>query len=481
MHTAQLFFSTPRQWPRRNKPGARRALGVWLGVFCLAACTPADSPKTPPAKSWREELVVIVPEDEKSADAEFERQLAGLFARQLQVKARLLPLPPDRITPVLMTGKAHVAAAGLRSDEGGGLRFAHAYQVVSEQIVCGGPSPKRADALPARKLAVVAGSAQEAALREAQRKLPALRWEARRNQSVSGLLAEVAAGKLECTVANEEQLALARNFFPGLNASFDIAAPSRLAWAFAPNGNEMLFEEAQKFFTAIKLDGTLRRLLDRHYGHNERLEPVDAVAFIAKLRTDLPHFRSLFEEAELLTGTDWQLLAAISYHESHWNPLATSPTNVRGMMMLTEDTADRMDVANRLDPRQSIEAGARYFQLLKEQLPLRIADEERTWLALAAYNQGMGHLEDARVLTARAGLNPDTWGDVKKMMPLLSQPQYFEQTKHGRARGGEAVIMVETVRLYYDMLKHLNSHEIPQLPPSPFHLKFPPAGKVSSP
>ena len=425
--------------------------------------------------------MVIVAQGENGVDAEFELQLVTLFAKQLQVKTKLLPLPLDKITPSLMTNKAHIAAAGLRGNVSRGLRFGPSYQTVSEQVVCNGKPPRRMDGLVGKAIAVAAGSAQEAALREAQQKLPALHWKALHQQTVTGLLAEVATGKLECTVANEEQLALARNFHPNLDAAFDIATPSRLAWAFAPNGDEALFAEAQKFFTLIKQDGTLRRLLDRHYGHNERLEPEDAVAFVTGTRTVLPHFRHLFEEAGTLTGIDWQLLAAIGYHESHWNPLATSPTNVRGLMMLTEDTADRMNVTDRLDPRQSILAGARYLQLLKDQLPLRIAEEERTWLALAAYNQGMGHLEDARVLAARAGLNPDTWADVRKMMPLLAQPEYFEQTKHGYARGGEAVILVETVHLHYDMLKHLDTHEVPYLPATPFYLKFPGTPKLNSP
>ena len=450
---------------------------AWLCIALLPACTPAESPR----KTWREELVIIVAQGGNSVDAEFELQLVNLFAKQLRVKTKLLPLPPDKITPALMTGSAHIAAAGLRGNEGGGLRFAPSYQTVSEQVVCNGKPPRHKEWLVNKTIAVAAGSAQEAALREAQQKLPALHWIARHQQTAADLLADVATGKLECTIANEEQLALARNFHPNLDAAFDIAEPSKLAWAFAPDGDEALFAEAQKFFALIKHDGTLRRLLDRYYGHNERLEPMDAVAFVTGTRTVLPHFRHLFEEAGRLTGIDWQLLAAIGYHESHWNPLATSPTNVRGLMMLTEETADRMNVTDRLDPRQSILAGARYLQLLKEQLPLRIAEEERTWLALAAYNQGLGHLEDARVLAARSGLNPDTWADVRKMMPLLAQPGYFEQTKHGRARGGEAVILVETVRLHYDMLKHLDTHEVPYLPATPFHLKLPGAPKFNSP
>lgn len=440
---------------------------MWLSVVLLAACTPSDA-----RKSWQEELTVIVAPDEGNADKEFELQLANLFARQLQVPLRVLPMSPDKIIPALMANQVHLAAAGLRGNESGALRFGPSYQTVGEQLVCADP-PRRMKDLPSKTIAVVTGSAQEGALREAQLKLPQLHWEARPNTTVSKLLAEVAEDKLQCTVANEEQLAMARNYYPSLEAAFDIAAPSKLAWAFAEDADDEFQAEVKKFFTLLKQDGTLRRMLERYYGHNERLEAIDSVTFITRVRTVLPRLRALFEEAGQLTGIEWELLAALGYRESHWDPHATSFTGVRGLMMLTEDTADRMGVTDRLDARQSIMAGARYLQLLKEQLPLRIPDEERTWLALAAYNQGLGHLEDARVLTAQAGLNPDSWADVKIMMPLLAQPQYFEQTKHGYARGGEAVVLVETVHLYYDMLKHIDTQQTPSLPASPFRLKFP--------
>ena len=143
-------------------------------------------------------------------------------------------------------------------------------------------------------------------------------------------------------------------------------------------------------------------------------------------------------------------------------------------MMLTENTADRMGVKNRLDPRESIIAGAQYLQLMKDRLPLHIEEPDRTWLALAAYNQGMGHLEDARILAQRRGLNPDLWVDVKKVLPLLSNPRIAGQLKHGTGRGGEAVIFVETIRMYYDMLRRLTRETAPAPAPesSPFSFKL---------
>ena len=120
--------------------------------------------------------------------------------------------------------------------------------------------------------------------------------------------------------------------------------------------------------------------------------------------------------------------------------------------MLTEDTADRMKVTDRLDARQSILAGARYLLILKDMLPSRIDEPDRTWIALAAYNQGYGHIEDARILAQRMKLSPDLWVDLKRSLPLLSNSKYFEKLKHGYARGGEAVLLTEFVRTYYNIL-----------------------------
>ncbi len=435
------------------------ALCAWLWIKSTAVY---------PLPDWRQgELVVIVPPAEMEAENAFETELAELFALQLQVKLKTVPLAIDQALPTLAAHKAHLATSA-RSTTDYALRFGKTYQSLDEVLICHGVTPDDLDDLSDRKLVVAAGSTQEAALREVQREHEELEWESRRDTSPAELLEEVADGKLDCTVANEEQLASARNFYPELGDALDLDSPSDMSWAFAGDGDAALFDEAQQFFARIKQDGTLRHLLDRYYGYNERLDAMDAEAFIAQTRTLLPHYRRWFEEAADLTGIEWQLLAALAYRESHWDPNATSYTNVRGMMMLTEETADRMNVENRLDAHASILAGARYLQLLKEQLPLRISEEDRLWLALAAYNQGMGHLEDARVLATQSGLNPDVWADVKRVMPLLSRPSVYKKTKRGKARGGEAVVLVETVRLYHDMLKRLEAENaLYRLPPAP--------------
>jgi membrane-bound lytic murein transglycosylase F len=435
-------------------------------VLALCAWLWIKSTAVDPLPDWRQgELVVIVPPPEMEAENAFETELAEQFALQLQVKLKIIPLATDQALPTLAAHEAHLATA-TRSTTDYALRFGKAYQSLDELLICHGATPDDINDLADRNLVVAAGSPQEAALREVRRVHEKMRWKSRRGTSSAELLEEVADGKLDCTVANEQQLATVRNFYPELGDALDIDSPSDMTWAFTGGDDTKLFDEAQLFFTRIKQDGTLRHLIDRYYGHNDRLDAMDAEAFIAQTRTLLPRYRHWFKEAADLTGIEWQLLAALSYQESHWNPNATSFTKVRGMMMLTEETADRMNVENRLDAHSSIIAGARYLQLLKEQLPLRISEDDRLWMALAAYNQGMGHLEDARILAGQSGLNPDVWADVKRVMPLLSRPSFYKNTKRGKARGGEAVILVETVRLYCDMLKRLDAQDtLYKLPP----------------
>jgi membrane-bound lytic murein transglycosylase F len=426
-----------------------------------------------PLPDWRKgELVVILPPAD-SLDQQFNLQLVGLFAAQLGVKLKPLELYPYQVATALSMRQAHFSAIGMRSNEPvSQYTFGVPYQAVSEYVVCSGTLPKNLQELLEREITVVAGSAQEVALQTAKLGDAKLSWETEKRSKPSEILESVASEDLDCTIANEEQIAFMRNFHPNLSTTFEIAEPTQLAWGFAPDADPELYSHMEKFFEKIEEDGTLERLIERFYGHNDRLMPIDAAAFLAKTSKVLPHYQQLFEEAGSLTGIEWQLLAAMAYRESHWNPLATSYTKVRGMMMLTEDTADRMNVSNRLDARESIMAGARYLQLLKEQLPLRIDEPERTWLALAAYNQGMGHLEDARALAQRHGLNADLWVDVLKVMPKLRNPAVAKTLKHGLARGGEAVVFVETVRLYHDMLTRISRDEYKPLLPPDYQIKL---------
>ena len=190
-----------------------------------------------------------------------------------------------------------------------------------------------------------------------------------------------------------------------------------------------------------------------------QIQRIDAEMLQERMRTVLPQYRKLFHYGQEKSGIEWRLLAAIAYQESQWDPTATSPTGVRGIMQIKEDTAKHLGVSDLLDPKQNVVAAARYLRDLKAKLPLRIQEPDRTWLALAAFNIGLGHIEDARVLAQRQKLNPDLWSDVKKVLPLLALPEHYQNAKLGYARGGMPVAFVDRVRGYYDvLLAHAEPH-----------------------
>jgi len=219
--------------------------------------------------------------------------------------------------------------------------------------------------------------------------------------------------------------------------------------------DDSLRQAADEYFRKLRDNRGLAQLMERYYGHLDRFDYVGTRTFMRHTTQRLPQYLDAFKKAGTENNVDWRLLAAIGYQESHWEKTAVSPTGVRGLMMLTRDTARLMNVANRTDPFQSIDGGARYFDRVRKELPESIEEPTRTWFALAAYNVGRGHLEDARVITETRGGDPDAWRDVKQNLPLLAQPEWYKRTRHGKARGWEPVRYVENIRKYYQLLRRV--------------------------
>lgn len=196
--------------------------------------------------------------------------------------------------------------------------------------------------------------------------------------------------------------------------------------------------------------GLISRIEEKYFNHLAHFDYVDIQSYLTAIKSVLPRYQSLFEKYR--GDLEWQMLAAIAYQESHWDPNATSPTGVRGMMMLTRDTADRMKITDRTNAEQSIRAGSEYLHMLMSQVPETVPKEDRIWYGLAAYNMGLGHLLDVRRLTKQLGGNPDNWLDVKKNLPLLAEKRHYSGLKYGYARGFEAFQYVENIRRYYSSI-----------------------------
>lgn len=390
--------------------------------------------------------------------AGLEHDLGIAFAVYLNVKPRFVV--EDNVSSILNaieTGKADIAAAGLTVTD---LRskkylFGPSYQEVKQQVVCRrnhNGVPHSIDELADKQLVVPEGTSYVEKLQRLHRKYPKLTWQVDPDSDTELLLWKVWKREIECTISDSNIIAINQRYYPELYAAFNLTEDDPLAWAL-PRDAVRLQSVLNQWMSEFKETGGLNDLLERYYGHLDDFDYVDTRRFRNKIHSTLPKYRRWFRQAAKKHGLDWLLLSAVSYQESHWDPRAKSPTGVRGMMMLTLTTAAQLGVDNRLDPKSNIHAGAKYLAQLRDRLPDTIEEPQRTWMALAAYNMGYGHLDDVRILTRRLGKDPDRWVDVESVLPLLSQRKYYKTLKHGYARGYEAVQYVSRIREYRDILR----------------------------
>ena len=385
-------------------------------------------------------------------------ELASRFAERLGVALRLYTVRTrEAAIQEVVAGRAHVAAAGLTTgvELPPSAHYGPGYHRVREHLVF-----RRRDRRPARiedaargQIEVAAGSAHLRTLEDLRLQHPELAWVERGDSETEELLAEISRGALQYTLASSTEFALNRLVHPELAIALDLSPERSIAWVVSTAAHDRtLLDRVNAFFSGARSEGIIADLLERYYGGRDRFDYLFSRNFLQHVETRLPRYLGWFQEAAAKYQLDWRLLAAMGYQESKWDPQAVSFTGVRGLMQLTEDTAAMMRAGDRLDPRASIFGGARYLARLLETIPERIPEPDRTWFAVASYNVGYGHLEDARVLAQQHGRNPDRWEDVREFLPLLSQERWYTRTKRGYARGWEPVRYVDNVQAYLNIL-----------------------------
>jgi membrane-bound lytic murein transglycosylase F len=386
----------------------------------------------------------------------FEFELARAFAQHLGVELKLVILDSyQEMVSALIRGDADLIAAGLTASDHHrqNLAFGPGYLEVHRQVVGrrDGPLPKGVEDLSATSLWVSLGTSHEQYLVKLKEQYPKLSWKGVPGYEVDELLELVWNGTVPLTIAYSDIIAVNRRYYPELMVHFNLGKGQSLAWAMHPQ-NRRLQTTVYNWFAQGSTAALIKRLKQNYYKHLEVFDYVDLMRFRRRISHRLPRYQKLFEEAAKKHGLDWKLVAAQAYQESHWNPRAKSFTGVRGMMMLTLETARRLKVKNRLDSKQSINAGTRYFASLYKRIGDEVPEPDRTCLALAAYNVGWGHLEDARTLALRLGKSPNSWHDVRSSLPLLRQKKHYRALSYGYARGTEPVRYVERIQTYYKIL-----------------------------
>jgi membrane-bound lytic murein transglycosylase F len=407
-----------------------------------------------------------------------EFDLATAYAAYLGVKLHMYPVANEHaLQTELAAGRADIAAASLTSTPEWS-RVADAadpYTLIPQLVVYhrSGTKPRDTLQLESAKLAVRAGTPQERILERLKSTVaPSLRWE-ETAPSVADPIEDVDSGQADYAITDEREFSFAHHLYPNVLVGFALPEKRPVQW-MVRHGAPGLLTSVNSFFHDLAASGRLPQLVQESSGDTRPFAYEESREFQAHVNDRLPQFRGWFEAAAAQSGIDWRLLAAVGYQESKWDPRAASDEGAVGVMMLTADTAQAMGIKDRTDPAQSIDAGARYLAQVREMIPDRIAEPDRTWLTIAAYNVGFGHLEDARIIAQAHGKNPDSWADVREQLPLLAQERWYDRAKRGYARGWEPVQFVDRIQRYLTLLEWQPGEARPTIVP-------PPAGGATAP
>jgi membrane-bound lytic murein transglycosylase F len=385
----------------------------------------------------------------------FEYDLAKAFSDYLGVTLKVLTPAWEDLIKDLNEGEGDFIAASMtimpsRQEQ---VDFSDSYLTVQQQVIRhkDNSEVREIGDLKGKTIDVRRGTSYEARLGALKERGLDIKIVLHEDTPTEELIRMVAEKEIDLTVADSNIALLNRRYYPDIRIAFPLGEEESLGWAVRKR-EKALLEKINDFFKKIKADGTYEKLYNKYYANVEIFDYVDLKKYHERLRERLPEYRPFIQRTARKHGFDWRLIAAVVYQESHLNPEATSFTGVEGIMQLTEDAAEDMEVEDRHDPEQSIRGGVKYLRKLYKSFD-EAKDPDRLYLALASYNVGRGHILDAQKIAEEKGLDPNSWSSLEQVLPLLRYRKYYKNTTYGYCRGTEPVRFVKRIRTYYDILR----------------------------
>ncbi|MFN2381169.1 MAG: membrane-bound lytic murein transglycosylase MltF [Guyparkeria sp.] len=474
-----------------TSPSRQRGIGRWLipliGVGALFASplawwihtwTPSDRParlaaidiaesfkRSPQLQQVRGrgvlrvatliEPTLYIPDSYRPQGLEYD--LAGRFAQRIGVDIEYVVVPTiEAAYQAVADNRVDLAAAGLAIDPARTqhFRFGPPYLSVSRKLIhaTDRPVPDGLSSIHGENVAIPSGSASRFWLERVMLENEGTRVGIVEATDKLAILEGIRHGEIDYALALSHIALLAHKLSDEVAVGPTVGPPVALAWVFSRQADESLRREARRFFAEARSDQQLKMLVDRHYAQFERLDESLSRQFLQELETRARPYLATFRRAGERYEIDWRLLASVGYQESKWQPDAVSHQGAYGLMQIVLPTARDLGLSNPADPTANIMAGAKYIAQLRDLVPEAATEPDRTYLALAAYNVGIGHLSDAIGLTRRQGGDPTQWAEVRERLPQLSDPAIYREMRYGYARGDETVNYVENIRAFHDLM-----------------------------
>lgn len=386
----------------------------------------------------------------------FDYDLAREFADHLNVRLKIVPCGSwQDMRDALERGEGDlIAGVEITPARATQAAFSNSYMEVQQHLISNRTRVPLASLsqLNGRTVDLAGGSAHLVFLEELRRRGLQVTVRTHDHLSEGSLIPLVARGEIDCTIAPSNVAFLSRRYYPTTAVhSLGEEAFISMGWAVSRPAQALL-DRINVFFAAITASGRFDEIYEKYHPNIDAFDPVDLKAFHESVRTRLPRFRPIIRDAARRHGLDWCLIASQIYQESRLDPLATGPNGAQGLMQILPATARSLKVSDPFDPVASIRGGTAYLKSLYD-LYEGLDETDRVLTALAAYNAGPGHVNDARRLAARMGLDPGRWESLARTLPLLRLRRYYQDAEQGFCRGDITVAYVRQIMTYYDILK----------------------------
>lgn len=398
----------------------------------------------------------------------FEYELARRFAQAHDLYLEMV-VPPTRkdLIPWLLAGRGDLIAASMIATKARiarGVAFSRPYENVSEVVVARagakqltGPEDLEGHTVVVRRSSPCWPRLETLRRHLAHRGIHFNLEAAPEGLEDEQLVARVADGRYDLTVVTSNVADVELTWRNDIRKAFTLTGPRPVGWVVRAQDEKLL--HAINAFFAKEDHSTFYNVTYDKYFRDPRL-----IFRRVSTRADgyrggaLCPYDDLVRKYARKYGLDWHLVVAQMYEESRFDPEAKSWTGAEGLMQILPGTAAQFGISDLQEPANGIRAGVRYLAWLKSQFGRDLSVQDRMWFALAAYNAGLGHVQDARRLAARLGLDPNHWfNNVERAMELLSRAKYAREAANGYVRGSEPVRYVRQIRnryLAYLQLEH---------------------------
>ncbi|MCK5336063.1 MAG: transporter substrate-binding domain-containing protein, partial [Gammaproteobacteria bacterium] len=386
----------------------------------------------------------------------FEYEFVKAFAKEHKLRLEIISAPSHEAQiPMLLEGKGDIIASFLtitdkRKERG--IVFSRPHHKASEIIVSRADDKTidSVDDLKGRSVVVRKSSAYWETLQALQNTgLEFNLVAAPENMETEEIIAQVADGKFDLTLADNHLLDIELTWRDDIRAALVLGEVRNNAWAMRDN-NPKLTKAVNQFIKKQYRSLFYNVTYNKYFKNAHKIKKYRSQRIDLNPDGTLSPYDKLVKKYAQKHEFDWRLIVAQMYQESRFNPEAKSWVGALGLMQVMPRTAKEMGIGNLKQPESGIKAGVQYLNWVRDRFEAELDVKARMWFTLAAYNAGQGHVKDARRLARKQGLNPNRWFDnVEKAMLLLSKKKYYSKARHGYVRGREPVNYVREIRSRY--------------------------------